>query len=259
MDIDNSNPSNHSISSEYSSESPEGVSLSKKCTMGKYDGASPGKSIKVKDCTASVTPSTTATNGADHNLVEEGYDILSAAPSNFTAVYKGTPSNMINTGSGTPRSSYRPSKRESSSSGDKIKSFAASLTESFDRIKPVNPVYQAELKRTEGPDIWMPADVDAIGFPLRKCQLKELQDAAVSGDYNVNDADVSGDSGDTACVFPQGNFEVMNPAWTEYVNDLTLQAAQGLGLGLGAGEVTAELNALWLWTVGCKWCDPSER
>ncbi|ROV99593.1 hypothetical protein VPNG_07767 [Cytospora leucostoma] len=134
---------------------------------------------------------------------------------------------------------------------------AQDLAAAFERIKSVKGVYQQEITRGEAPDIYLYGTVEAISLPLVNKQAKEMVDTALVGSYNVNDEDAENFSKEPACVFNAGSFDIRNPRWEGYVQELAGLAAEGLGLE--TCELKAELDAMWLWTEGCDWPTPSLR
>ncbi|KUI72683.1 hypothetical protein VM1G_08268 [Cytospora mali] len=139
-------------------------------------------------------------------------------------------------------------------SSEKTLEVANNLSAAFELVKPVNGVYQQEITRSEAPDIFIKSGIGLIALPLTEEQAQRMVSAASEGQMNLHNANVSDLSKKPACVFSPDAFDVKNPLWEKYVQELAVAAAEGLGLD--GSEVKPELDALWLWTTDCLWTTP---
>ncbi|KUI55398.1 hypothetical protein VP1G_02825 [Cytospora mali] len=137
---------------------------------------------------------------------------------------------------------------------EKTLEVANNLSAAFKLVKPVNCIYQQEVTRSEAPDIFIKSGIGLLALPLAEEQARRMVSAALEGHMNRVNADASALSKEPACVFNPGSFDVKNPLWEKYVQELAAAAAEGLGLD--ASEVTPELDGLWLWTTDCLWPTP---
>lgn len=138
---------------------------------------------------------------------------------------------------------------------DNTNEIAKDLYAAFEQIKEVNGVYQREITPCEAPDIYMYDGIGIVGLPLGEKQAREMVDAAQEGEFNVFDADATSLSEEPACFFNAGIFDIQNPRWDGYVQDLATSAAGAFALD--DCEVKAEMHSLCLWTENCVWSTPS--
>ncbi|ROV90487.1 hypothetical protein VMCG_09815 [Cytospora schulzeri] len=139
----------------------------------------------------------------------------------------------------------------------KIVEVADGLFAAFERIKPVNGIYQQVITRGEAPDLYMLGEVGIIALPLVEEQARKIVNAAIEGECNVNDTDAWYLDNEPASVFGEGTFDITNPPWEKYVQELAKAAAEGLGLD--EGPVTPALDGMWFWTENCDWTTPPQR